>query len=168
MPLLRRILLSTAAMLLMGVAAGFVWERLASPAEWEVRDTGIVLTEAASKGQFSVIAAFVLVGAVASLVLGWFTGWIARDLGWLLTPLVIGLTVGGSLIAWRLGVHLGPPDPTSVDAAAVGDRIPAKLAIDGLSPFLVWPVFGLVGLIASILVGLVREPPHEPAIHPEF
>jgi hypothetical protein len=150
-------------MLIMGVAAGFVWERLASPAEWEVRDTGIVLTEAASKGQFSVIAAFVLVGAVGSLVLGWFTGWITRDLGWPLTPLVIGLTVLGSLIAWRLGVHLGPPDPASVDAASAGDRIPSKLAIDGFSPFLVWPVFGLIGLIGSMLVGAVREP----AIHPD-
>jgi hypothetical protein len=148
-------------MLLLGVAAGFVWERLANPAEWEVRGTGIVLTEAASKGQFSVVATYVFVGAVASLLLGWFTAWAARDLGWMLTPFIIGLTVIAAVIAWRLGVHLGPPDPSSVKGASVGDRIPSELAVNGFTPFLTWPIFGLVGLIGSTFIGVMRVPVDE-------
>ena len=42
-------------MLILGFAAGFVWERVATPAKWEVRETGLLMDEAASKGQFSVI-----------------------------------------------------------------------------------------------------------------
>lgn len=136
-------------MLLLGVAAGFVWEWLADPAEWQVRDSGIVMTEAGSTGQFSVIVVFVLVGAVASLVWGSLTAWTLRDLGWVLTPFIIALTLVASLITWRLGVHLGPPDPSSVSGVSVGDRIPSELAVDGMSPFLVWPIFGLVGLIGA-------------------
>ncbi len=62
------------------------------------------------------------------------------------------------MIAWRLGVRLGPPDPSSVKGASVGDHVPAKLAIDGMAPFLVWPIFGLVGLIVATLIGVAREP----------
>ena len=79
-------------MLLLGVAAGVVWERLATPAEWEVREGGIVLGEAAAKGDFSVIVVFVAVGAVASLMRGAFAAWTLRDLGWIVTPLIIVLT----------------------------------------------------------------------------
>jgi hypothetical protein len=152
LPVLRRLLLSSAAMLLLGVAAGFVWERLASPAEWEVRGAGLRMDEAASKGQFSVVVVFVLVGAVASLVWGVFTALTLRDLGWIVTPFIIVLTLIASVIAWRLGVRLGPPDPSSVKGASDGDHIPARLAIDGFSAFLVWPIFGLAGLIGTTLL----------------
>jgi hypothetical protein len=142
----------------MGVAAGFVWELLATPAEWEVRDTGIVMDEAASKGQFSVLVVFVAVGIVASLLLGSVLAWALRDAGWVVTPLVVAATVAASVIAWRLGILLGPPDPSSVKGVSVGDHIPARLAIDGLTPFLVWPIFGLIGLIVTTLIGVAREP----------
>jgi hypothetical protein len=144
-------------MLLLGVAAGFVWERLASPAEWEVRETGLVMDEAGSRGQFAVIVVFVLVGAVASLLCGLFSAWILRDIGWIVTPFIVGLTLVAAVIAWRLGVHLGPPDPSTVKGAAVGDQIPAELAVDGLAPFLMWPVFGLIGFITTMLVATTRD-----------
>ena len=145
-------------MLLVGIAAGFVWEQLATPAEWEVRSTGLVMDEAASKGQFSVDVVFVLVGLVAALLLGTVTTWTLRDMGWLVTPLVLAATIAAAVIAWQLGIHLGPPDPSAVKGAAVGDHIPAELAIDGLAPFLVWPIFGLIGLIVVTMIGVVREP----------
>ena len=153
MPVLRRLLLSAAAMLLMGVAAGYVWERVATPAKWEVRETGLLMDEAASKGQFSVIVVFVLIGALASLVWGGFAAWTLRDFGWMVTPFIVVLTLIASVIAWRLGVQLGPPDPSTVKGASVGDHIPARLAIDGFSPFLAWPIFGLAGFIGATLLG---------------
>ena len=158
---MRRLQISLAATLVLGVAAGFVWEWQGDPAEWEVRKEGVVLTEAASKGQFSVVVAFVLVGAVASLIIGWMTAWLASDLGWILPPLVIGLTAIAAVIAWRLGVHLGPPGPGSVEHPTIGDRLPSKLAVTGFAPFLAWPIFGLVGLLGGVLVGVARTPPQE-------
>ncbi|MEV7396122.1 hypothetical protein [Aeromicrobium sp. NPDC092404] len=157
MPLLRRLLLSVAATLLLGVAAGFVWERLASPAEWEARETGLVMDEAASQGRFGVIVVFVIVGVVTSLLLGAFSAWTLRDLGWIVTPVVILLTVAAAVIAWRVGVHLGPPDPASVKDVAIGDRVPAELAVDGLAPFLLWPILGLVGFIGTMLLVTTRD-----------
>lgn len=144
-------------MLLLGIAAGFVWLLLAQPAEWEVRQEGIVLTEAASKGQFSVVVLFVIVGAVASLIGGIFAAFTLPDLSWALIPFVVVLAVIGSVLAWRLGVALGPDDPATATGVSVGDRIPAELSVDGLAPFLVWPIAALLGLIATI--GLSRPEP---------
>jgi hypothetical protein len=149
-------------MLFLGVAAGFVWQLWAQPAEWEVRETGLVLTEAASKGQFSVIVLFVLIGAVVSLVWGWFAAWALPELGWLLTPFIVVLTLLAAVLAWRLGVALGPPDPASVPDVAIGDRVPAELEVDGLAPFLTWPIFGLLGLVGCTWLSRHHHPDQGP------
>lgn len=136
-------------MLVLAVVAGLVWLWLAEPAEWEVREAGVVLTEAASRGQFSVIVVFVLVGVVTSFVWAWAATWVLDGLGWLLIPAVVVLTTIAAVVAWRVGVDLGPPPPGSVTGVSVGDRIPAQLEVDGLAPFLVWPIFGLAGVIGA-------------------
>ena len=55
----RRLRAASGALLALAVLAGLAWTWLARPAEWEVREQGVVLTEAASRGQFSVIVVFV-------------------------------------------------------------------------------------------------------------
>lgn len=146
----RRLSIASLGALTIGIAVGLVWLWLAAPARWEARDTGIVLTEAAARGQFSVVVVFVLAGIVASTAFGWIVAQLLPALGWLLTPVVIVLATLAALVAWRVGVELGPPPPTSVQGLAVGDRVPSQLAVDGIAPFLVWPVFGLVGLIGAV------------------
>lgn len=153
MPFLRRLLFSVAATLVLGVAAAFVWERIADPADWEVTRTGLSMGEAASEGQFGVVAMFVLVGVVASLALGAFAALALRSLEWVAVPVIVVLTSIAAVIAWRLGIVLGPPDPSTVKDVSVGDQVPARLAIDSIVPFLVWPVFGLVGFIVTTLLG---------------
>lgn len=145
----RDVVLVSVAMLLLGIAAGLVWTWLAEPAKWEVTSRGIVLTEAASVGQFSVMALFVLLGAVVSLVWGWVAAWRLADLGWLLCPLVVVATVVAALIAWQIGVILGPADPAAVQGAEVGDLVPSRLRLDSVVPFLVWPILGLMGVVGA-------------------
>ena len=140
-------------MLILGVAAGFVWERIADPAQWEVTRTGLSMDEAASEGQFGVVVMFVLVGMLACLAWGMFVAFTLRDLSWVVTPFIVVLTSIAAVIAWRLGIVLGPPDPSRVKDLGVGDHVPARLAIDGIVPFLVWPIFGLIGFIATMLLG---------------
>ncbi len=137
-------------MLILGIGAGLVWLWLAKPAEWVVRTDGnIVLTEIAARDQFGVIVVFVIAGAVASLTWGWLTSYTLRDLGWWLTPLVVVTTVVAALIAWRVGVALGPVGPQAAVNPAIGESLPSKLAIDGVAPFVVWPLFGVLGVFLA-------------------
>ncbi|KAA1378700.1 hypothetical protein [Aeromicrobium fastidiosum] len=149
----RRLAIATLVTLLAGVVAGLVWVWLAQPAEWLGRDGGIVLTEAASRGQFSVIVVFVAVGAVASLVSGVVTARLVPDLGWLAVPVAAALVTVAGLVAWRVGVELGPPPPGTVAGVGVGDKVPSQLAVDGVAPFLVWPIFGVLGVIVASWAG---------------
>ncbi len=156
----RRLVLSGLVAVVLGVASGLAWLWIAQPAEWEAREGGIVLTEAAARGQFSVIVVFVVIGLVVSLVGGWALVQWLPDLGGWVAPLVAVLTTLAALIAWRVGVELGPPPPDTVTGAAIGDRIPSELVIDSIAPFLVWPIFGLAGVMAATwAAGLSR--PHD-------
>ncbi|MCW2751085.1 MAG: hypothetical protein JWR83_2195 [Aeromicrobium sp.] len=147
---MKRIILAIVAMLLLGVVAAFAWAHVAHPAEWEVRTGGsIVLTEVAARDQFSVIVVFIVIGAIASLVWSWAASLLLRDLGWLLTPLVIVTTLAAAVVAWRLGIMVGPDGPLAAVNPAVGTRIPSKLAVDGVAPFVVWPIVGLIGVLGA-------------------
>jgi hypothetical protein len=147
---MKRIILAIVAMLVLGVVAAFAWAQFAHPAEWEVRTGGsIVLTEVAARDQFSVIVVFIVVGAIASLVWAWVTSVLLRDLGWWLTPLVVASTLAAAVIAWRLGIIVGPDGPLAAVKPAVGTKIPSKLAVDGIAPFLVWPILGLLGVLGA-------------------
>lgn len=145
----RRLAIATLLTLLVGIVGGLVWLWLADPAEWMGRDGGIVLTEVAARGQFSVIVVFVAVGAVASIVCGWATTRLVPDLGWFAVPVVAVLTALAALVAWRVGVELGPPPPDTVSGVQVGDTVPSQLAVDSVAPFLVWPILGILGVIVA-------------------
>ena len=141
-------------MLLLGIAAGAVWQWLAEPAEWLVQPDGnIVLTELAARDQFGVTVLFVVVGAVVSLVWGVASGHALRDLGWLLTPLVVATTLVAAVVAWQVGMELGPVGPREAVDPGVGDRLPSKLEIDSFAAFIVWPIFGVAGLLLSTWLG---------------
>ncbi|WP_456698124.1 hypothetical protein [Aeromicrobium sp. P5_D10] len=145
----RQVALASIGVLAMGLVAGLIWLWLAEPAQWVVRDNGIALTEGAAKGQFSVIVLFVGIGVLGSLLAGIGIGWTLQELGWPITPLVIVLTTLAAILAWRIGVELGPSDPATV-GGAVGDKISAPLEVDALAPFLVWPIAGLAGVVLAI------------------
>jgi len=144
-----RLVLWSVGMLVLGVVGGLVWLWLAEPAEWEVTARGITLTEEAARGQFAVVVTFVGIGAVTCFCWGWVAGHVLRELGWVLVP-VFAIVAGlASLIAWWLGVALGPTDPRDVADPSLGDRLPAPLEIDAVAPFLVWPMFALAGLLVA-------------------
>jgi hypothetical protein len=154
----KRLIPLFAAMLVVGVAAAFAWAQLAHPAEWEVRTGGsIVLTEAAARDQFSVIAVFMAVGAIGSLVWASLATLMLRSLGWWLTPMVIVATAAGAIIAWRLGIMVGPDGPLAAVNPAVGDKLPSKLAVDSVAPFLVWPISGLLGVLGATWLSRVDQ-----------
>ncbi len=128
-----------------------MWQWQAKPAEWEVRPDGsIVLTEIAARDQFGVIVVFVIAGAVASLIWGFATTSRAAR------PRLAAHPVGHRHDARRgrdrlAGRHGAGPDRSAGDAVdpTVGDLLPSKLEIDGIAPFVVWPIFGVLGVLLS-------------------
>ncbi len=148
-PGLRRVLPWSVAMLVLGAVGGLLWLWLAKPAEWEVTSRGVILTEEAARGQFAVVVTFVSVGAVLSLIWGWAGGRSLRELGWVLVPVFAAVAGVAAVIAWQVGVALGPSDPRETVEPALGDRLPSPLEIDAVAPFLVWPMFALLGLLVS-------------------
>ena len=146
---MRRVVLWSAGMLVLGAAGGLIWLWLAEPAEWEVTTLGIVLTEEAARGQFAVIVTFVSVGAVLCFGWGWAAGRALREVGWLLVPAFALMAGGAAVIAWQIGAALGPTHPRDVADPSLGDRLPAPLEIDSVAPFLVWPMFALLGLLVA-------------------
>ncbi len=146
---MRRLAGWTVLMLALGVVGGLLWWWLAEPAEWEVTEQGIILTEDAARGQFAVVVTFVAVGAVLSLVWGWAAGRSLRELGWVLVPVLAVVAGAAAVIAWQVGLLLGPPDPRDVADPSLGDRLPSQLEVDAVAAFLVWPMFALLGLLVS-------------------
>jgi hypothetical protein len=142
-------MLWSVGMLVLGVITGLVWLWLAEPAEWEVTTKGIILTEEAARGQFAVVVTFVSVGAVTCFLWGWVAGHVLRELGWVLVPVFAAVAGLAAVIAWRVGVELGPADPRDVADPSLGDRLPAPLEVDAVAPFLVWPMFALAGLLVA-------------------
>ncbi|MGH3475010.1 MAG: hypothetical protein ACRDOT_08885 [Aeromicrobium sp.] len=145
----RRVVLWCAAMLVLGAAGGLLWLWLGEPAEWQVTERGIVLTEDAARGQFAVVVLFVGIGAGLCFVWGWAAGHALREAGWMLVPVFAAVAGTAAVIAWRVGAALGPTHPRDVADPSLGDRLQAPLEIDAVAPFLVWPMFALLGLLMA-------------------
>lgn len=137
------------ALFVLAIGAGIAWVQLARPAEWEVTVNGTVLTEDGATGRFGVIVVFILIGVVVAFLWGFVAGLRLRHHGLSLVPIFALAAFAAGVFVWRIGGSFGPPDPASVDGA-IGDRIPQQLTIDTFSPFLVWPIFALIGLLLAM------------------
>lgn len=134
-------------MLALGLLGGVVWRLFAKPALWEVTDDGIVLTEDASTARFGVIVVFVVIGVVVSLGWGWYLGGRFHDARWPIVLVAAAAAFAAGVLAWGVGVWLGPPDPASVEGLGIGDTVPQQLGIDTFAPFVVWPIAALLSLL---------------------
>lgn len=144
---MRRLFAVVVGALVIGALAAVVWSRVADPSQWEVADGGLRLTEEASRGDFRVLLAFGVIGLVAGLLIGLVGDLVLRS-AWPGLLLLTGVSVLAALLAWRLGIALGPPDPRTVGDLSDGDRVPSRLAVDSVVPFLTWPL----GVLAGVLV----------------
>lgn len=132
-----------------GLAGAVAWATWADPGTWVVVEGGLTMNEPGSRGQFGTVVTFVLVGLIAGLLLGLIAVVTSPRLGWTMTLIVGLLAVVASLIAWRLGVVIGPPDPTAVRDLSIGDSVPAELVVDTWVAFLAWPIGAMAGVLAG-------------------
>lgn len=168
---LREAAVITVGLALAGLLLGLLWWWLAPhvPLVGDEVDRSWVVYLKDSEGEQSagVDGTFTLLGLAFGLVsaVGAFL-WRRRG-G---VPLVVALGVGGllgSLLAWRLGVWLGPTSDVIAHARAVGKGVtfsaPLKLGAKGA--LLAWPLAGLLvhlGLTAMFGPRDPEEYPHDP------
>ncbi|MFB7503908.1 AAA family ATPase [Streptomyces broussonetiae] len=140
----------TVAMALGGVLLGLLWWWLAPhvPLIGDEVDKSWVVYLKDSEGEqaIGVDGTFTLLGLGFGLVSGLAVFLLRRRGG---VPLVVSLGIGGllgSLLAWRLGMWLGPTSDVIAHAKAVGKGVtfsaPLKLGTNGA--LLAWPFAALV------------------------
>ncbi|GGN69557.1 hypothetical protein GCM10011579_043910 [Streptomyces albiflavescens] len=136
----------TVAVALAGVLLGVLWWWLAPHVPLIADDSAVYLKDTEGEQAIGVDGTFTLLalgfGAVSALVV-----FLVRRRGGV--PLVVALAVGGllgSLLAWRVGVWLGPTQNVVAHAKAVGKGVtfsaPLKLGAKGA--LLAWSLAGLV------------------------
>jgi hypothetical protein len=135
--------------LLAAVVVGILWWALAPVPRVVTRAAGIFLTggetevAVAADGWFAACSA--TAGLIAALVV------FARIPRARLGPL-LGLAVGGlvgAVVAWRLGVFLGPADPReSAKGLADGTQFDANLQLSARGVLFAWPLTSTVAYFA--------------------
>jgi hypothetical protein len=140
----------TVAVALGGVLMGLLWLWLAPrvPLVGDVTGNSWVVYLKDSEGEqaIGVDGTFTLL-ALAFGVLSAVAVFLVRRRGGV--PLVVALCVGGllaSVLAWRLGVWLGPQQDVIAHAQAVGKGVtfPAPLKLGAKGALLAWPLAALV------------------------
>lgn len=136
----------TVAVALAGVLLGVLWWWLAPHVPLIADDSAVYLKDTEGEQAIGVDGTFTLLALGFGLLSAVAVFLVRRRGG---VPLVVGLAVGGllgSLLAWRLGVYLGPTQNVVAHAKAVGKGVtfsaPLKLGAKGA--LLAWSLGALV------------------------
>jgi hypothetical protein len=166
----REAAITTVGVALTGVLLGVLWWWLAPHVPLVSDGDAVYLRDTEGEQAVGVDGTFVLLalafGAVSALVV-----FLARRRGGV--ALVVALTVGGllgSLLAWRLGVWLGPTQDVAAHAVDVGEGVTfsAPMELNAKGALLAWPLATL--LVHLGLTGLFgpRDPdPHDQQHRPQ-
>ncbi|CAN5448396.1 hypothetical protein BH11ACT8_BH11ACT8_25530 [soil metagenome] len=147
-----------------GLGGGWLWEQLWTPTKGGVVD-GTWYSGTRVEGDFLVgdypglrhyfdaTASFVFIGIVAGLVLAVVAALLTRRSE---LVMLVAVAAGSALACWlayRLGTHLGPPDPAiAAKTADNGTLLDTNLSLKGKSPFVGWSLGALLGLVLTFFL----------------
>ncbi|MEU3699044.1 AAA family ATPase [Streptomyces griseoviridis] len=161
---LRQAAVVTVLLTVCGALLGVLWWRLAPsvPLVGDVVDKSWVVYLKDSEGEqaVGVDGTFTLL-ALAFGVVSALAVFLVRRRGGV--PLVVALGVGallGSLLAWRLGVWLGPTGDVLAHARQAGKGVtfPAPLKLGAKGALLAWPLSGLLVHLGLTALFAPRDP----------
>jgi len=135
----------------LGCLAGWLWAQWADPANFVVTADNAVMGELEAGREFGVDVVYAVIAAVAGLLAGSLLGLRYGSSGWVLPVAVTAAALLAAVIAWRLGVGLGPPEPLSaLEGAQRDDLVPERLDVHAKGLLLLWPMTALIGVLASV------------------
>lgn len=144
----------------LGVALGLLWWWLAPRVQLFSVDHSVFLKDPEGEEAVGIDGTFVLLALAFGAVTGVLAFLRSRRGG---VGIVVGLAAGallGSVVAWRLGVWLGPESDlaAAAKAAGTGKTFDGPLKLQAKGALLVWPLLGL--FVHLVLMGLFgkREP----------
>ena len=155
----------TLAGIVLGVALGLLWWWLAPRIPLYTDGKAVYLKHPEGEEAVGADGTFVLLGLAVGALLGAAVFALRRRGG---VGLVVGLAVGGvlgSLLAWRLGVWLGPTSDLVTHAKAVGKGtvFDGPLELRAKGALLAWPFAALlVHMGLTALLGRRDEQPEQP------
>jgi hypothetical protein len=141
----------------LGAVAGWLWYVWWAPARpgviFETADGPRWFPSPWDPGQaqvFAGTATFALTGIGVGLLLGVLAVLVGRRQPYAaLVSLLIGTAIAAA-VAYLVGTRLSPPDPQSlVDTEPVGTELAASIHVSGWTPYLCWPLGGLLGYLAA-------------------
>lgn len=149
--LVRSGLVAGAVFVLLGCLAAWLWSVWADPAGFVVTRDNAVMDELQAGRQFGTDVVYSALAVVGGLAAGSLLGWRYARAGWVLVVVTALAAGAAAVIAWRLGIVLGPPEPQSVlGDTRPGDVVPERLDVHARGLLLLWPIAALAGLIASV------------------
>ncbi|MGW2181977.1 ABC transporter permease [Streptomyces sp. NPDC001732] len=159
-PDLRRAAAVTALVTVSGVLLGLLWLWLAPRVPLISDDTAVFLSNSEGEEAIGADGTFVLLALAFGAASGALVFFFRRSGG---IALVIGLALGGllgSLLAWRLGVWLGPDQDVVAHARAVGKGVvfDAPLQLRAKGVLLAWPLGAMAVHLGLTALFAPRDP----------
>ncbi|WP_151479218.1 AAA family ATPase [Streptomyces albicerus] len=166
---LREAAVITVAMALSGVLLGVLWWWLAPHVPLVSDSSAVYLKDTEGEQAIGVDGTFTLLALGFGLVSALAVFLVRRRGG---IPLIIALTVGGilgSLLAWRLGIWLGPTQDVAAHAKEVGKGVTfdAPLELNAKGALLAWSVAALLVHLGLTALFAPRDPdPYQQTQYP--
>lgn len=144
----------------LGAVMGLIWWWVAPTEQWVVGESGLAPAEAGYTGWFDADGWFLVLGAVAGVILAGVSWYRGRRRP---VTLVVAVIVGAglvSLVAWSLGGALGAPDPNVVaETAEAGTTVPGALGIRATAVVLAPVLTALTVLVLMLASARVDDQP---------
>ena len=141
----------TTASTALGVVMGVAWWALTPPTRLQKRSTGVFVVDQARETAVAADGWFAVCALTAGVLVGFLVAVLGR--GDRLAQL-LGITAGGllgSLVAWRVGVALGPDAVADqVRSLRTGARFQGPLRLSALGVLMMWPTSAVIVFFAAV------------------